>query len=253
MSLLAMQAGFQRWLTREEQGDTARFGPRARAGLAVYLNNYRSQLMSCLAGSFPVTRAYLGEGAFDSAAATHIEDMPPHAWTLDDYAKEFPATLERLHAAPLGELARLELGLAIAFVGPDAARLDASGLSEVEWDLAVLRLAPTFTLLTVWHDVGAVWSAIRAGLAPPPEPRLAEPARIVIWRSGFESAFRTVAPAEADALSRIRMRQSYGDVCRGVVERMGEERGIATAGAWLAQWLSDGLIVAIESPRAGRS
>lgn len=253
MSLASLQSEFEQWLTCESAGMSGRFGARAHAGLAVYLNNYRSQLMSCLATSFPVTRGYLGDPAFDSAAATHIDGAPPHAWTLDAYAMDFPATLERLHAAPLGELARLELGLATAFVGPDAAPVDATTLSEIDWDAAVLRLAPTFALLSVTHDVEALWSAIRAGQTPPAVLRLPEPTSIAIWRRGFESTFRTVTPEESDALSRILERQSYGETCSGVVERMGEQRGIAMAAAWLARWLSDGLIVGIEPAHAQAS
>jgi hypothetical protein len=250
VSLACLQREFERWLTCESAGTSGQFGARPQGGLAVYLNNYRSQLMSCLATSFPVTRAYLGDPAFDSAAAIHVDGVPPHAWTLDAYAMDFPATLERLHAAPLVELALLELGLATAFVGPDAAPVDASTLSEVDWDVAILRLAPTFVLLPVTHDVGALWSAIRAGRAPPTELRLPEPASLAIWRNGFEATFRTVTSLEADALGRVLQRQSYGETCRSVVERSGEERGIAMAGTWLGQWLGEGVIVGVDSARA---
>jgi hypothetical protein len=252
VSLLSTQREFERWLTCETVGLHERFGARPQAGLAVYLNNYRSQLMSCLASSFPVTRAYLGDLAFDSAAAAHIEDSPPHAWTLDAYAMEFPATLERLHVSPTGELARLELGLAMAFVGPDASPVDTASLRNIDWDAAVLQLAPTFALLSVTTDVCALWAAIRVQRPPPVDLRLAEPASIAIWRNAFESRFRAVTSIEADALSQIRMRRSYGEICRRLVERMGKEQGIAMAGGLLAQWLTDGLIVGVAPTRAGR-
>ena len=48
--------------------------------------------------------------------------------------------------------------------------------------------------------------------------------------------YQAGATIEADALSQIRMRRSYGEICRRLVERMGKEQGIAMAGGLLAQW-----------------
>ncbi|MGG2339436.1 DNA-binding domain-containing protein, partial [Salmonella enterica] len=64
-----------------------------RRGLGVYQNNYRGALMACLADSYPQTLRWLGEAAFEASAARHIDRVPPHSWTLDDYALGFPASL----------------------------------------------------------------------------------------------------------------------------------------------------------------
>lgn len=45
MSLLDLQRDFQSWLKTESNEVAARFGEPSRAGLAVYLNNYRAQLL----------------------------------------------------------------------------------------------------------------------------------------------------------------------------------------------------------------
>nr|GFB56186.1 hypothetical protein [Tanacetum cinerariifolium] len=67
----------------------------AAAGLAVYQNNYRAQLVSCLEHAFPQLRSWLGEEAFRHTAIDHIEHFPPYAWTLDAYAEHFDETLRR--------------------------------------------------------------------------------------------------------------------------------------------------------------
>jgi hypothetical protein len=107
MNLAALQRDMRSWLTVEARDAAARFGERAEPGLAVYLNNYRGQLMTCLSESFATVRAWLGEAAFDAAAAMHIDRLPPHNWTLDAYSLEFPDTIDALYPEDpeVGELA----------------------------------------------------------------------------------------------------------------------------------------------------
>ena len=53
----------------------------------------------------------------------HVARVPPSSWTLDAYPRDFPATLAPLYPddPEVAELAVLELALAEAFVGADAA------------------------------------------------------------------------------------------------------------------------------------
>jgi hypothetical protein len=247
MSLLALQRDFQTWLTSESAEIAVRFGERAHAGLAVYLNNYRSQLLACLATSFPTVRAWIGDRAFDGAAATHIDSVPPQGWTLDAYALDFPQTLDSLYPRDreIAELARLERDLAVAFVGPDATPVDPAALGNIDWDSAVLHFVPTFALLRVTTNVGAIWSAINAQQNPPPSVHLPEPASIAIWRDHLVPTFRTVTAEEAAILEQARSGQRFGAICANLVECLGEERGPAIAGSMLSQWLADRLIVHI--------
>jgi hypothetical protein len=40
--------------------------------------------------TFSVVRAWLGDVAFEAAAAIHIDRMPPSSWTLDAFAQDSP-------------------------------------------------------------------------------------------------------------------------------------------------------------------
>ncbi|MBU3077858.1 HvfC/BufC N-terminal domain-containing protein [Sphingomonas quercus] len=241
MTLRALQHGFRDWLTSESGPLAGRYP----AGLAVYLNTYRAQLMACLSDSYPMLVAWLGEAAFAAAAATHIDGSPPHGWTLDAYALDFPVTLDGLYPEDpeVAELARLECGLGLAFVGPDAAAVDPSRLGNVDWEAAALHLAPTFRLLPATTNAAAIWSALAAGERPPPAERLPQAASIAIWRQGFTPLFRTLEAEEGEALALIRAGHGFGALCAALVERLGEEHGPARAGAFLGRWLGDGLIV----------
>ncbi len=247
MRLLALQQSFGTWLRSESAEIAARFGERARPGLAVYLNNYRAQLLSCLSASYPILRAWLGDTAFEAAAARHIDGAPPHAWTLDAWGLDFPETLTALYPADpqIAELACLERELGVAFVGPDAARIDPAALAGIDWDAAIIHFEPTFGLLRVTTNVAAIWSAIHDRETPPLAVRLTEPASLAIWRDGFAPRFRTLMAEESVALTQVRDGETFGAVCAALVERLGEERGTATAGALLGQWLSDHMIVRV--------
>ena len=136
----------------------------------------------------------------------------------------------------------LESALGVAFVGPDALRLDAANLAEVDWDRAVLAFVPTLTLLPATTNAGAIWSAIMREERPPPAERLPVPTSIAIWREGFTAAFRTFELAEADALQAMRDGMTFGALCDRLVGRLGDEHGPAAAGGMLARWLADGII-----------
>jgi hypothetical protein len=250
MTLLSLQQDFRTWLTTEPAELPAQFGEHARAGLAVYLNNYRSQLLACLSTSFPVVRAWIGDTAFDGAAAFHIDRVPPHAWTLDEYGLDFPETLEQLYPADpeIAELACLERELAAAFVGASAEPVDAGTLTGIAWDAAVIHFVPTLKLLPVTTNVAAIWSAINDHETPPSAMRLPKPAVLAIWRDNFAPRFRTVtAEEEAQLLRQVLEGNTFGSICATLAERLGEEQGAATAGSFLSQWLSDHLIARIDS------
>lgn len=244
MTLLDLQRGFRGWLTAEDSAGLAPVAENGAPGLAIYLNNYRGALMACLAESFAVLRAWLGDAAFEAAAASHIDRLPPHSWTLDDYALDFPETLDALYPndPEVAELASLERALGVAFVGPDSTHLDPADLAGVDWDRAVLAFVPTLRLLPATTNAGAIWSAIMHEERPPAAELLSVTTFVAIWREGFTAAFRTLEPAEADALQAMLAGMTFGALCDRLVGQLGDEHGPAAAGGMLACWLGDGLI-----------
>ena len=92
MNLARLQQEFQNWLVNASDESAALLGNHV-AGLAVYQNNYRAQLVGCLEGAFPNLRKWLGDEAFLAACITHIDRHPPHAWTLDVYPEGLQKTL----------------------------------------------------------------------------------------------------------------------------------------------------------------
>src|SRR4029077_9319177 len=249
MSLAALQRDFRSWLTVEGNDAAGRLAEHAAPGLAVYLNNYRGQLMTCLAQSFGAVRAWLGDTSFDGAAATHIDRRPPHSWTLDAYAIDFPDTLDTLYLQDpeVAELARLERDLGLAFVARDAAQLTLPDTAHIDWSSAILELAPTFSLFPVTTSAGAIWAAIESEQPPPAAAILDAPAMIAIWRKDYSPTFRTLDAVEAVARFMLMDGISFAEICAGIVYEVGEGDGLEVAGNLLGRWISEGMIGSIRS------
>jgi len=255
MSLLDLQRDMHAWLQHADATAADRLGGESvTPGLRVHQNNFRAQLAGCLEESFARTRDWIGGEAFHHAVVAHIERVGPSSWTLDAYPRDFPATLALLHPddPEIAELAWIDLMLGEVFVGPDGNALNAADLGEIDWDNAVLGLAPTLDLADLTTNAPAIWSALAEGKDPPAVVFLPEIGAILVWREGETPRFRAIDQIERQALLHVRAGLSFAGLCTALAEMLGEEAGVSRAGAMLGQWLADGLIVSIEDRRAGR-
>lgn len=251
MMLADLQRDFAQWLVSATPGAVMRAaagdGARAEAGLAVYQNNYRAQLVGALQACYPKLEAWLGEEAFRRAAITHIDAHPPHAWTLDAYADGFAQTLAALypHNPDLHELAWIEHALGAAFVAADATPLALDGLAGMDWDTARLRLTPTLRSAVALSNSDAVWSALWEGRAAPDSEMLAQQGGLLVWRRGYRSYLKQVDALEYEALLQLQGDGSFAALCEWLAARCGEAAGVAKAGELLAGWLASELITDI--------
>ncbi|UYY79459.1 DNA-binding domain-containing protein [Sphingomonas sp. R1] len=246
--LAALQADFGRWLQSECPDAATRLG--GGPGLDVYLNNYRSQLIGALEGSFPQLQRWLGETAFLAAAAQHIEIAPPCTWTLDAYGADFPDTVAALYPddPECAELARIDWALAAAFTTPDIAPVSVDAIGAVEWETARFLFVPSLAMLPVTTNAAALWQSLVGGTVPPDAQRLPAACSILLWRDGFNPSFRTTEQAEATAILQLEAGMPFGALCTALAVEHGEAASAAIAGGWLGAWLRDGLVAALHWP-----
>lgn len=247
MKLADLQRDFGTWLVAPDTALAQRLGPDAR--LAVYQNNYRSQLAGCLEHAFPLLRGWMGEDAFLGMAVRHIDACPPHGWTLDAYADGFQQTLEQAYVShpDLHELAWIEHALNTAFVAADAAPVTADQLAALDWDEALLRLTPSLQLRAATTNAEAIWSALWEQRPAPAGAMLDAPGGYIVWRRGRNSMLRMAEPLEYAALQQVRRDGRFSELCDWLVDHCGEQDGIAQAGALLAHWLGAELITGIDT------
>jgi hypothetical protein len=248
MSLAELQRDFQSWLIEGSDDAAQRINGATSAGLAVYQNNYRAQLVGSLENSYPQLLAWVGEEAFLYAAKSHIDANPPHAWTLDAYADDFGDSLLKLFPdnPDIHELAWIERALDTSFVGADAEPVTAAELAEIDWDTARLRLTPTLMSRRATTNASDIWWAMRDGKDKPEGEMLPEARALLVWRRGHVSCLRTIDPLEHEALAHLQEHGSFVALCDLLVERLGEADGVARAGALLADWIGSELITGIE-------
>ena len=249
MMLADLQRDFQTWLVKAESSASLGDDARAMAGLAVYQNNYRAQLVGCLEQSYPQLRAWIGDEAFRTAAITHIDRHPPHAWTLDAYAEGFDCTLLALFPdnPDVHELAWVEHALGAAFVAQDAQAVPFDALAQIDWDTALLSITPSFRSIVATTNAEQIWSALWEGQAPPDSAMLEQPVGLLVWRRGYTSCLKQVDAIEREALLQLHASGSFAGLCDWLVERLGETEGVAKAGELLANWLASELITGIDA------
>ncbi|NVZ50106.1 putative DNA-binding domain-containing protein [Pseudomonas sp. B6002] len=246
MNLAELQQVFSHWLVNPSDESAQLLGNNV-AGLAVYQNNYRAQLVGCLEQAFPHLRRWVGEEAFLAASITHIDNHPPHAWTLDAYPEGFYATLKEVFPRnpDVHELAWIESALNEVFVAADAAPLATQVLAELDWDSAVLSLTPSLRCHGLTTNAEAIWSALWQEDAAPEAVMLEQAGGMLVWRRQFTSRLRQVDALELAALQQVQADGSFAGLCEFLVERLGEEAGVMRAGEYLATWLGSELIVGV--------
>lgn len=248
MTLAELQRDFRNWLTSAAEDSATRLGGGAMAGLDVYQNNYRAQLVGCLEDAFPKVRAWTGDEIFHKAVVTHIDSHPPHAWTLDAYPSGFGETLANLFPKnpDLQELAWIEWSLSEVFVAADATPLSLDALATVDWDTARLSLTPSLRTRVVTTNAESIWSALWEETPVPEGEMLGAPGGLFIWRRQFTSRLKQVGALELEALLQLQQHGSFATLCDWLVERLGETEGVAKAGELLANWLASELITGVE-------
>lgn len=249
MTLMELQRDFRRWLTAAEDPPAVRLSSGAMAGLNVYQNNYRAQLVVCLEEAFPIVRRWTGDDIFHNAVIQHIARHPPHAWTLDVYAGGFIETLAALFPRnpDLQELAWIEWSLSEAFVAADAEPMPPQALVAVDWETAHLSLTPSLRTRVMTTNADSIWSALWEHNPVPDSEMLRVPAGLLIWRRGFTSRLKQVDGLELEALLQLQGHGNFATLCDWLVERLGESEGVAAAGKMLANWLSGELIVGVQA------
>lgn len=247
MTLMELQRDFRTWLTTASDNSAARLSGGAMAGLDVYQNNYRAQLVSCLEDAFPNVRKWTGDEIFHNAVISHIDSHPPHAWTLDAYPDGFHQTLAALfpNNPDLQELAWIEWSLSEAFVAADAEPVALDALATVDWDTAHLTLTPSLRTRVMTTNAESLWSALWEQKPVPDGAMLGVPSGLIIWRRGFTSRLKSVDALEVEALSQLERHGSFNTLCEWLVGRLGETEGLTTAGELLANWFGSELITGI--------
>lgn len=245
MTLLAMQRTFRDWLVTGEDSSAAQLG--GGPGTAVYQNNYRTALVSSLAETFQRLALWLGEEAFEAAAAQYIDTRPPSSWTLDAYGEHFTDFVAALYRddPDVRDLAAIDWTVGQVFVAPDADALHPEALAVADWETAVIRAVPSLQILPIITNADAIWLALATEDAPPSAEISAQETALLMWRQGLEPVFRRAEAHERDVLAWSAAGDGFAAICERLAASLGEDAAVSTAGTMLGRWLAEGLVASV--------
>jgi uncharacterized protein (UPF0276 family) len=227
--------------------DTPAFDRVAR--LEVYADAYFWRLLGVAREMFPLTAWLLGRERFHDLVTDYLLVHPstePDIGRVGDALPSFVAG-HRYAVDGLAEIAAIELADAVALHGADdrpATRAELGAIPAEAWPALHLRAVATARLLPCRLDLDALEASRAAGGSPPVDPAALPGARdgdhILVWRRGHATRRRAVGPAEAAALAGLLTDggASFAALCASADTP-------ATAAAWLARWVDDGLVAIV--------
>lgn len=245
MSLVELQQRFCAWLVEPDEDRAAQIAAPLGVGpgLVVYQNNYRVALVDALREIHPRAAAWLGDAAFEAAAARYIDAHPPSSWTIDAYGERFPDSLRGADPAA-ADLAAIDRAIGEAFVAADALPAEAAALAEVDWDSAVIRLVPSLVVLAIGTNADALWLALASNETVPDAAQ--SPGTVLVWRQGFEPVMRRADAVEALVLRRSLAGVRFAGICEELAVGRDEAAAVTLAGTVLGRWLGEGLVAGFD-------
>lgn len=190
---------------------------RAAAGrrFSVYRNNVAVSLTEAMHSAFPVVAKLLGQKNMDGLSGIYLRAHPPSSPLMMFYGAEFPAFLEGMsqldHLGYLGDVARLELALRLAYHAADATAIDPLLLAQLSEEALLqtrLALAPALHLMRSPWPIQSIWRFNTEDGAPKPRPGAEA---VLITRPEFDPIPQTVSSADATWIEALMQGASIGE------------------------------------------
>jgi hypothetical protein len=264
-----MSAELARLETRLKESIVAETDPEdllrpARPGgaprIGIYRDAYRLRLAEALASNFPILEATLGDEGFEALAygyiAAHPSQSPSIRWFGEHLVDWLVAHPDAVGHPALIDLARMEWALGVTFDGPDKAALTVAELVRIDpsqWPQLRFTAHPCTRMVRLEWGIEPLWKALSADRDAQTDPPEAVNHRLLVWRDGYETQWRSVEAAEAELIEACLSGESFESLCIRASAREPEGAAERVAGL-LRRWVEAGVFCAVRfPPRAGAS
>jgi len=216
--------------------------------LDIYANMYFFRILDVLREMFPKLTALVGDTPFHNLVTDYLLAFPSSHPSLRNVGEKLPAFLDASVDPKrpwLADLARLEWARHDVFDGGDATALTLDALRALppaEFAGLPLELIPSHARIATRYSVDGLWQSLSDG-EEPIVPRASDGA-MLIWRRHGEVLHRVLDEREAAALAEVAEGTSFGILCEWVAGRVPEAEAPQVAFGLLAQWATDGVLVA---------
>ena len=226
--------------------------------LGIYRDAYVLRLIDVIAADHERLHAYLGDDSFRAMARAYVARYPsrhPNARWFAQRLPEFLREHEQYSKQPvLSELAALERALNNAFDGADApvvSMADLAALPPEIWGGISFVRHPTATSIEVSSNVGAIWTALKAGKETPPVHYSETVTRILVWRHETTPMFREMSAEETMMWEEAGKGVRFADLCTLLAVYDDPGSAPARAAGFLKAWLDAGLLTRVVAERIG--
>lgn len=255
-SLTRVQDDFQAFMLRKAMDIEAHVVGTARVPistrLGIYGDGYCLRLIEALQASFPALAKLLEEQDFATLGTAYVRANDSHFRSVRYYGAGLPdflATQPEYAAAPvLAQLARWEWAMTEVFDAADAQPIGVEALGQVQperWAELRFDFHPSVRRLALHWNAPQIWKALTEEAPRPQTEVRGEPVQWVLWRQALQTYFRSLEPAETQALDVARGGGGFGEICAGLSAHFSAEEIPVRAATFLRQWVESGLIVAV--------
>jgi hypothetical protein len=257
-SLVELQHCFQAYLLNPSRTPPSVFRSDSCASGAqraeVYAEAYRLRLIEALAADYPALRALLGANDFADLGRMYAGAHPSRSASIRWFGRHLSRFLqddsEYRERPELAELAAFEWALSEAFDAAETPAISPEALAALpaaRWPDLRIRFHPALRRVEFRFNTPEVWRALNRQGSPPPFEALDSPQAWIVWRSDLKLFFRSLDASEAQAFDALHQGLHFAEVCEGLCDRLPAENVAATAAGFLARWLTDGWVAAIET------
>ncbi len=222
--------------------------------LAVYGSAYRLRLLEALRTDFAKVHGLLGDAEFDRLGHAYIDmypsEHPSLRWFGRHLSRFLTQTTPYCKHLVLAEMAAFEWAQGEVFDAEDELVLniaDVAAIAPDAWPDMRLILHPSSRRLTLQWNVPSIWQAIDKNQTPPAPERADTASTWLLWRSGLEIHWRSLAVDEAWAVDACIAGRTFGEICEGLCEWIDEAHASLHAAGMLKRWVTDGLVARMET------
>ncbi len=256
--LHALQTRFQDYITGKsedfEKDIVSTEDALAEHRLGAYYNAYRIRLIDCLATDFEVLQKEIGEEEFELMILDYLKLYPssnPSVRWVGSHMVEFLQHSTHPQKEFLSELALFEWSQGLCFDSADTDHIfnldDMTQIAAESWPYLSFSFHPSVRWLDLNWNVPPYWIAIDKNEQPPEKSFEESPTRWLMWRKEMSPNWRSMDVAEAWAIEAAFNGSNFAELCEGLLEWIGEDSVAITAASYLKQWITDEIIVSIDS------
>ncbi len=223
--------------------------------LGAYYNAYRIRLIDCLATDFAVLHKELGEEGFELMILEYLKLYPsqhPSVRWVGQHMVEFLQHSERPDKSFLSELAAFEWTQGLCFDAADSKQIfmleDMAQVPPESWPDLTFTFHPSLRWLDLYWNAAPYWAALENNEQQHPKKAHHElPTRWLMWRKGTNPNWRSLDVAEAWAIEAAFSGSNFAELCEGLLEWIGADSVAITAAGFLKQWITDEIIVSVQT------